>query len=128
MGAPHLRVLLIEDDRPLALMLREAIEADGHEVQVAHDAPSAIAACEIFNPTTVLIDIGLPGIDGYSLAEQLRERGCTDGIRIAAVTGYAMPEYRGKSRVAGFDRHITKPVDLVELRRLLSAWADQLEE
>jgi CheY-like chemotaxis protein len=108
-------------------MLRQAIEADGHQVRLAHDAPSAIAACEIFNPTTVLIDIGLPGIDGYALSEQLRERACADGIRIAAVTGYAMPAYRGKSRVAGFDRHITKPVDLAELGRLLSAWADELE-
>jgi CheY-like chemotaxis protein len=126
--APHLRVLLIEDDRSLALMLREAIEADGHEVQLAHDAPSAIAACEIFKPTTVLVDIGLPGIDGYSLAELLRERACADGIRIAAVTGYAMAADRGKSRVAGFDRHITKPVDLAELRRVLSAWADELED
>ena len=126
--APHLRVLVIEDDRPLASMLRQAIEADGHEVRLAYDAPSAIAACEVFNPTTVLVDIGLPGIDGYSLADQLRERACADGIRIAAVTGHAMPADRGRSRVAGFDRHITKPVDLVELGRLLSAWADELED
>jgi CheY-like chemotaxis protein len=126
MTTSHLRVLIIEDDRPLASMLREAIEADGHEVRVAHDAPSAIATCEIFKPTTVLIDIGLPGMNGYALAEQLRERACADDIRIAAVTGNAMETDRGKSRVAGFDRHITKPVDLAALGRLLSAWADEL--
>src|SRR5688500_6439990 len=101
MSAPQLRVLLIEDDLPLATMLRQAIEEDGHQVQLAHDAPSAIAACEAFKPNTVLVDIGLPGIDGYSLAEQLRERACAGQIRIAAVTGFAMPVYRGKSRVAG---------------------------
>lgn len=124
----RLRVLLVEDDQPLALMLREAIETDGHQVRVAHDAPSALAACEAFMPTTVLIDIGLPGIDGYALADQLRELACAAGVRIAAVTGYSMPAYRGKSRVAGFDRHITKPVDLAELRRMLSAWASELED
>jgi two-component system, chemotaxis family, CheB/CheR fusion protein len=127
MGDPRLRVLIIEDDRPLASMLREAIEADGHEVCVAHDAPSAIAACQSFKPTAVLIDIGLPETDGYSLAERLREQVCADSVRIAAVTGYSMPAYWGKSRVAGFDRHITKPVDLAALGRLLSAWADELE-
>src|SRR5689334_11479857 len=101
---PHLRVLLVEDDRALGLMLREAIEADGHQVRLAHDGPSAMAACEEFKPTTVLVDIGLPGIDGYALAEQLRERACAGDVRIAAVTGYAMPAYRSKSRIAGFDR------------------------
>ena len=127
MPAPRLRVLLIEDDRPLAQMLCEAIEADGHEVRLAYDAPSAIAACDAFKPTTVLIDIGLPGIDGYSLAEQLRARACAEAVRVAAVTGYPVPTYSRKSRVAGFDRHIPKPVDLAELRLLLSAWADELE-
>jgi DNA-binding response OmpR family regulator len=125
--APYLRVLLVEDDRPLAQMLGEAHARDGHEVRIAHDAPSAIAACEVFNPTTVLIDIGLAGVDGYSLAEHLRERACADGVRIAAVTGYPMEAGRSKSRVAGFDRHFTKPVDMEELRRVLSAWADELE-
>jgi CheY-like chemotaxis protein len=128
MTASGLRVLIIEDDRPLGLMLSQAIEADGHEVQLAYDAPSAFAACERFNPNVVLIDIGLPGIDGYSLAEQLRERACADGIRIAAVTGAALPVHRDRSRIAGFDRHITKPVDLGELARLLAVWADEFEE
>jgi CheY-like chemotaxis protein len=124
----RLRVLIVEDDQPLAMMLRDAIEADHHQVRIAHDGPSAIAACEAYQPTTVLIDIGLPGIDGYALAEQLRELPCCPGtVRIAAVTGYGVPAYRRKSRVAGFDRHLTKPVDLAELRRMLSAWAEELE-
>ena len=123
-----LRVLLVEDDPALAQMLVEALEANGHEARVAHDAPSGLAACADFNPSVALLDIGLPGMDGHALADRLRTLPGMDALRIVAVTGYGDQTYRRRSRSAGFDRHLVKPVDLSALERMLRAWLDEDNE
>ena len=117
-----LRVLLVEDDADLSRMLVEALVANGHDAYVAHDGPSGLAACAEFKPAVALLDIGLPGMDGHALAERLRALPGMETLRIVAVTGYGDQSYRRRSRTAGFDRHLVKPIDLNVLERMLRAW------
>jgi len=117
-----LRVLLVEDDTDLSRMLVEALVANGHDARVAHDGPAGLAACAEFKPAVALLDIGLPGMDGHALAERLRTLPGMETLRIVAVTGYGEQSYRRRSRTAGFDRHLVKPIDLTALERMLRAW------
>ena len=117
-----LRVLLVEDDAALSRMLVDALVANGHDARVAHDGPSGLAACAEFKPAVALLDIGLPGMDGHALAERLRALPGMETLRIVAVTGYGEQSYRRRSRTAGFDRHLVKPIDLNALERMLRAW------
>ena len=123
-----LRVLLVEDDADLSRMLVEALAANGHEARVAHDGPAGLAACKAFKPAVALLDIGLPGMDGHALAERLRTIPGMEALRIVAVTGYGDQSYRRRSRTAGFDRHLVKPIDLNALERMLRAWVDEEAE
>ena len=120
-----LRVLLVEDDTAVSRMLVEALVANGHEARVAHDGPAGLAVCEEFKPAVALLDIGLPGMDGHALAERLRTLPGMEALRIVAVTGYGDQSYRRRSRTAGFDRHLVKPIDLSALERMLRAWVDE---
>ena len=86
---------------------------------VVHDGAAALASAAAFKPQIVLLDIGLPGIDGYEVARRLRESCPNPAPRIIAVTGYGQPSDRQRSRAAGFDDHIVKPMSLDVLRRLL---------
>ncbi len=93
----------------------------GHEVMTVHDGLAAVETAEGFRPELVLLDIGLPGMDGYAVASRLRaEGGCRDAV-IIAVTGYGQEEDRRRSKDAGFDHHLVKPVDFNSLEALLSA-------
>ena len=89
------------------------LKLDGHDVQVSHDGRQALEAVRRFRPEVVLMDIGLPGMDGYEVARRLRQDAeLGAGIALlAAVTGYAEDEARRRSREAGFDHHLVKPVD-----------------
>ena len=113
------RVVLIVDDsidavESLALLL----ELAGHEVHTAIDGPSGIALAKKVKPTLILLDIGLPGADGYSVCTELRQSGMTD-TRIVAVTGYGEAEARQRTKAAGFDDHVVKPIDAATLERLI---------
>jgi len=123
-----LRVLLVEDDADLSRMLVEALAANGHDTRVAHDATAGFAACAEFKPAVALLDIGLPGMDGHALAERLRTLPDMEKLRIVAVTGYGGQSSRRRSRAAGFDRHLVKPIDLNALERMLRAWVDEESE
>jgi signal transduction histidine kinase/ActR/RegA family two-component response regulator len=117
--SPATRRVLVVDDLPDARdSLRRLLEIDGHAVAVAADGPESMHELHRFSPQTAFIDIGLPGIDGYTLARQLRAA-AGDGIQLIALTGYGGEEDRRAAREAGFDAHLTKPVSLDELRRAL---------
>jgi CheY-like chemotaxis protein len=90
------------------------------EVRVAYDGPAALTAAQEFIPNVVLLDIGLPGMDGYEVARQLRNQSGSPQPFLVAVTGYGQAEDRQRSQAAGFDRHMVKPVDPEELKRMLS--------
>jgi signal transduction histidine kinase/ActR/RegA family two-component response regulator len=115
----RLRVLLVDDNADAANVLQESVCALGHEVRVAHDGVSALAAATGFEPDLVLVDIGLPGMDGYELAGHLRRLG-TPPRRMVALTGYGRAEDYRRSHEAGFDEHIVKPMDIETLRGVIA--------
>jgi CheY-like chemotaxis protein len=117
---PTNRILIIEDNPDAAESMRRLFVLTGHEVQVASAGPAGIAAARDFRPDVVLCDIGLPGgMDGYGVAETLRRDAELATVRLIALTGYGQEQDQKRSREAGFDAHLTKPVDFPELKRLL---------
>jgi PAS domain S-box-containing protein len=116
------KVLVVEDNRDAADTLRELLDLLGHQVEVAYSGPEGLAAARRFRPDVVLCDLGLPGMDGYALAAELRAGPETAHARLIAVSGYGQEEDRDRSRDAGFDLHLTKPVDPERLTGLLSEW------
>jgi CheY-like chemotaxis protein len=117
------RVLVVEDNPDAAESLAMLIRLHGHEARIARDGPEALSLVEAYRPDVALVDIGLPGIDGYEVARRLRARPELLGVVLVALTGYSGPEERLRSHEAGFDRHMVKPVDIVELERLLGGVA-----
>ncbi len=113
------RVLIIEDNRDAAEMLRELLELQGHEVAVAERAKEALEMLPEYQPSLVLCDIGLPGMSGYEFAETVREEPELRHLFLVALTGYGQPEDRQRTLRAGFDEHLTKPVDVRALEQLL---------
>jgi PAS domain S-box-containing protein len=105
-----LRVLVVDDNVDAAGSIGVLLEQMGHEVMVAYDGPGALAAAAVVAPELVLLDIGLPGMDGYAVAEQLRGAG-HDRATLVALTGYGQEEHLRRSKEAGFDRHLVKPLD-----------------
>ena len=119
-GFPRRRVLVVDDNVDSAESLALLLQLEGHEVRIAHDGPSALAAAREERPEVVLLDIGLPaGMDGYEVAQRMRP-GLESAI-IVAVTGFGQEEDRRRAADAGFDGHLVKPVDMPALRRLLSS-------
>jgi PAS domain S-box-containing protein len=114
------RVLIVEDGADARESLRLLLEQSGHLVETAGDGPSGLLALAAFRPEIALIDIGLPGLDGYTLAEAARRQPETRDIRLVALTGYGQGEDRRRALAAGFDLHVTKPVDPATLHDLLA--------
>jgi CheY-like chemotaxis protein len=113
------RVLVVEDNLDAAVTLVDLLTLWGYEVSAVHDGLAAVEVAPRYRPDVVLLDIGLPGIDGYEVARRLRRRSELDGLLVVAVTGYGQEGDRQRAREAGFDHHLVKPVDLEILRRLL---------
>ena len=104
------RILLVDDNTDSAEALAELLEADGRDVRVAVDGPSALRAVPEFRPEVVLLDIGLPGMDGYEVARRLRADEESEGVVLVALTGYGLQEHRRRAEDAGFDHHLVKPI------------------
>jgi CheY-like chemotaxis protein len=114
-----LRILVVEDNIDAALTLADLLALWGHQPQVVHDGLAAITAAPTFRPQAVLLDIGLPELDGYGVARWLRADPDFSRVLIIGVTGYGQERDRQLSSAAGFDHHLVKPVDLARLRGLL---------
>jgi PAS domain S-box-containing protein len=117
------RVLVVDDNVDAAESLVALLEVWGHEATACHDGPSALDAVASLRPQVVLLDIGLPGMDGYEVARQVLALPDNPVRLLAALTGYGQQEDRERSAHAGFDVHLTKPVDPARLRELLAAVA-----
>jgi two-component system CheB/CheR fusion protein len=104
------RVLVVDDNEDAREALRFLLEDEGHDVRTAGDGVSALAETERFSPEVVLLDIGLPGLDGYEVARAMRMMDAGRNALLVAVSGYGLPEDRARSRAAGFDDHLLKPV------------------
>lgn len=113
------RVLVVEDNSDARQAMRDLLELWGHQVAVAPDGLQGVALAMAQPPELALVDIGLPGLDGYRVAQTLRAQ-VGNGIRLVAMTGYGSPHGRDQALRAGFDRHLVKPVKPDELDRILS--------
>jgi PAS domain S-box-containing protein len=114
------RVLVVDDNRDAADTLGLLLEADGAEVRVVYDGRAALAMAESFLPSSVLLDIGMPGMDGYEVARRLRQDERFASMRIIALTGWGQDSDRRQTRNRGFTHHLTKPVSLEELHQILT--------
>ncbi|TMQ25219.1 MAG: response regulator [Candidatus Rokuibacteriota bacterium] len=113
------RILMIEDDADAREVLQFALEAEGLPVAMAADGAEGIALAATTRPDVVLVDLGLPGLDGYEVARRIRDT-LGDRVRLIALTGYGRSEDRQRTAEAGFDEHLLKPVDVDEILSLLS--------
>jgi CheY-like chemotaxis protein len=118
-GARGIRILVVDDNEDAADMLVEALTSEGYRVRTANDGPAAIRIAAEFKPHIALLDIGLPVMDGYELAERLHQLPQLTRMRLFAVTGYAQEADRKRATAAGFDGHFAKPLDLEVLGRVL---------
>ena len=114
------RIVLVEDSRDSRDMLRFLLEHAGHEVHEAEDGPRGVEAIVAVKPDIALVDVGLPGIDGYEVARRVRAQ-VGAGVRLVALTGYGLPDDHRRSQEAGFDAHLVKPVDPARLAALIAA-------
>lgn len=115
------RLLVVDDNRDAAETMSMLLQMWGHEVVFAYDGPSALEAAEQWQPEAVFLDIGLPGMDGYEVAERLRELPQAKDAVLIAITGYGQDDDRVRSRRAGIDHHLVKPVAPDALRNLIDS-------
>ncbi len=115
------RILVVDDNHDHAASLALLLRMSGHDAREAHDGPQALDEAERFRPEVVLLDIGLPGLDGLETCRRLRAREWAGELRLFALTGWGQEEDRRRSREAGFDDHLVKPIDHAQLLRLLEA-------
>lgn len=118
-NGPSRRVLVVEDDADSAEGLLMLLESHGHVVRTARDGQEALEAANAFRPEVALVDIGLPGIDGYEVARRLRDQPACASATLIALSGYGRDEDKRRAREAGFDHHLLKPADLDELHAII---------
>jgi CheY-like chemotaxis protein len=120
-GLPQRRVLVVDDNRDAAESLGTVLELLGAQVRLAHAGPEAIEAVAAYRPSVVLLDLGMPGMDGYEVARRLRARQGGAPLSIVALTGWGQDEDRRRTLEAGFDHHLVKPADIEQLQSLLAS-------
>jgi two-component system CheB/CheR fusion protein len=114
------RVLVVDDNHDSAESLAMLLRLLGHEVNTAHDGPSALSSASRHRPEIVLLDIGLPGMNGYDVAKEIRASPDLNAIRLVAITGYGQEGDRRRALDAGFDEHVVKPVEVDKLTELMA--------
>ena len=114
------RILIVDDNADAADSLAQILALDGHVAESVYSASSALNRAAAFAPEVVLLDLGLPEMDGYEVARRLRQRPEFGTVRIVALTGYGQTGDLRRTWEAGFDDHLTKPVDFAALERVLA--------
>ena len=122
---PSLRVLVVDDNVDMAASLEMLLRQAGHAVRTVHDGPAALEAALDYRPNVVLLDIGLPGLDGYEVAERIRRQPALKGLVLVAMTGYGQQTDRQRSQEAGFDHHLVKPADFKTVQKILATICEQ---
>ena len=115
------RIVVADDNEDSAESFAMLLSFSGHEVCIAHDGAAALDAVRDFRPDVAFLDIGMPGLTGYEVAQAVRAEPWGRDITLIAVTGWGQPDDRARARTAGFDRHLIKPIDPAEVDRLLEA-------
>ena len=121
----RLKVLVVDDNRDAADSCGALLELSGHEVQTAYSAHDGYLLAEAFRPDVLLLDIGLPDVDGYALARRVRARYWGHDLTLVALTGWGQEADKSRAREAGFDHHLTKPVTFEQLDGLLRSTAGE---
>ena len=117
---PRTRLLIVDDNEDMARVMAKLLRASGHDVRVAHEGSGVLELAQSHRPEAVLLDIGLPGMNGYQVAEQLRrDESCRDALLIA-ISGYGRAEDLRRSSEAGFDHHLVKPGDFGKVLQILA--------
>jgi CheY-like chemotaxis protein len=111
---------VVDDNRDVADSCALLLGMAGHDVRAVYDGPTALAEARSLRPDVVLLDLGLPGMDGYEIARRLRQQSDLRDVVLVALTGWGQEEDRRRSREAGFDQHLTKPVEPEVLRQVLA--------
>jgi two-component system CheB/CheR fusion protein len=111
-AVPPRRVLIVDDSTDAAQSLSMALELHGHRTRIAHDGEAALEIAMNFKPEVIMLDLGLPGMDGFEIARRLRARFGHNYLRLVALSGYSQDEYQANAEAAGFDEYLVKPVDL----------------
>ncbi len=119
-SGPSLRVLIVDDNRDAAESLEMLLESLGHEIRMAHTGPAGLDAAFEYSPHAVLLDIGLPELDGLEVARRIRSNPGSAGVVLIAMTGYGQDDDRRLSREAGFDHHLVKPADFDQVLAILA--------
>jgi PAS domain S-box-containing protein len=120
-----LRVLIVDDNEDAATALEMLLEEAGHSVRAAHTGPAGLAAALEFLPDVMLLDIGLPELDGFEVAKRIRQQAALHNVVLVAMTGYGREKERQRSREAGFDYHLVKPADFGTLEHILTAVSEK---
>jgi signal transduction histidine kinase/CheY-like chemotaxis protein len=120
LAVPSKRILIVDDNADAADTMALLLEFDGHQTKTVYGSSEALGAAIEFRPDTVLLDIGLPGMNGYEIAERLRAMPELSAVRLIALTGYGKAEDQERAKAAGFDDHLVKPVDLADLMKTLA--------
>jgi PAS domain S-box-containing protein len=115
------KILVVDDNKDAAEMLADLLAVLGNEMIIALNGIEAIEMAEKERPSIIFLDIGLPGMDGYAVANELRRRDLSRDLKIIAITGYGQEEDIRKTRQAGFDHHLIKPVDMAEITKVFSS-------
>jgi len=123
--AAKLKILIVDDNEDAAASLAELLRLHGHSTRVVHDGFGAIQAAESYLPQVVLLDLGLPRMSGYEVAQHLRNQPWGADLLLVAVTGWGLQTHRQQSQEAGFDHHLIKPVDWAALEKLLAQCGNQ---
>jgi CheY-like chemotaxis protein len=121
-------VLVVDDNADLVQMLATVLEAAGHDVRKALDGRSAISVALSYRPHVVLLDLGMPGMDGVEVAAELRRHPELGKLRLVALTGWGQAHDRQRTEDAGFDLHLTKPTDPEHLQEVLAHFASDLPD
>jgi CheY-like chemotaxis protein len=122
-SAPTSRVLVVDDNVDAADMLVMLLQMFGHQAKAVYSGQAALATAVEYEPDFVLLDIGLPDMNGYEVAQHLRQLQQTKNVRLIAITGYGHDADRQRSKEAGIDLHLVKPVDPKRLQDVLDTWA-----
>jgi CheY-like chemotaxis protein len=120
-----LRVLVVDDNVDTAGSLELLLRDAGHDVRMAHDGPTALEAARNYRPDVVLLDIGLPELDGYEVAKRMRQQPVLQNVVLVAMTGYGQESDRERAQEAGFDHHLVKPARFEQIQKILAIVSDQ---
>jgi PAS domain S-box-containing protein len=122
-ATPALRVLVVDDNLDTAESMAELVTTLGHDVRTAYDGISSLQAVIDYRPDLIMLDIGMPGLNGHEVAVRIRQLALTRDLVLVATTGYGQESDRGRSLEAGFDHHLVKPVDFDRVRQILAGMA-----